>query len=871
MARLAAASPLTCRRCKTAFKTKTLLQNHKKLNKCFWRPSGVAKIPCPFCAAKFSYQSTAEKHVKRKHISYVRSTDGQLRQATRGELVGRSATGQEFQRIADKVVPPQLRGMAFNLTSSRKKNPSASLKKTLKRGTGRQTLEPLRRVFPCEACDHVSASFDEAKSHRMTHIEEDMSDGSSTDTSIQENGPVLRSQRRALRGRRALGFRTVGSAHGQQLQRFRYIFPPRVHFMEAAFAHVMPRLAKVLHLQLAANRGLNLKCTIVLNVEMVQINEEGEIEEEMEVPFRGGMRIIHSKLEVTSAMQAWMDKIDMAFEEFLKRGSGWTLNDVNFLDLEVFRVAPLQGACHLHTVDYKKGHSRFIDPPSAADAIYPGHVGGVKRILLGVRNEKEAADPRLTDCFYLAIARACLGSEDFDRASVRHRFILDKLDNFKKRRGQNIRECDLSGFEEAHSNLHLAINVLYQNEEGTIFPLRPSDKNADPDAVVIVLMLRYFAKKKDKEKEDNNEPNASLQGVGHYAYVSDPVSLLAVRKGRRLSDNEGRADEEVAGKDDEGKGKGGSFTTTKLHPCYNCFNFFYRTSTYASHIRWCHQKSGQAVIMPEPKSTVSFDNKKGKSFLAAYTIFFDFETYGKPPPNERHACRCTEAERRRADGLPPLDGDRDAPDQAEEEDVALLIDAGLMKKKDIPYKSCPHKTRVLNEQRAFAYSLAVVNRHNKVVEQESYSGDDAAEMFLARLLDLERKYLLDYLQKGKGAPITAETLAQAGPRPTNNFHPCYICDAPLMGDVVLDHDHVDGSFVGWAHNACNLHRKEVMKLPVMAHNFSSFDGHLIMREVPKVRPRGLSRASASPYGESPPAPPRYVLHAGYLMSGAELV
>jgi hypothetical protein len=849
-------------------------------------------------------------------VCYVRGSDGGLRPATRDEVVGTSQTARELQRTADQVVPPHLKGLAFKLTDDSSTTPAPSTPPSKKRKLSKERARPtlLSRVFPCEGCNHVSRSFNEAKRHRKTHIEEEMSAGSSEEDvdewgrvrggggrrrrreNIEEDdapGPFLRSRRRALQGRRALGFHSVGSAHNQQLQRLRYVFPPRVQFMEQAFAHVMPRLAKVLQLQLAANRGLNIKCTIVLNVEMVKIDDHGEIEEEMEVPLRGGMQIIRCRSELIPAMQAWMERIDDALDTFIKRGSGWTLNDVNYLDVELFRVAPLQGACHLHGVDYKKGKVRFIDPP--VSATFGGGGKRVKKIVMGTKNEEEASDPRLTDCFYLAVARACLGQDNFERAGVRNRFILDELNKFPKRKGKPIRECDVVAFEAAHDSLKLAVNVLYQNEEGSIFPLIASNKNATDEYKVIVLMLRYYGEKRGKDQRGKKaQEEHDHQQIGHYAYVSDPSSLLAIRKSRRPTNNQSSAASTTttttttstttttpaaaaaaaAADDDDddddgegGGGGGGSFTTTKVHVCYNCFNYFYRQSTYALHIRWCHTKNGQAVVMPEPNTKVSFDEHKGKSFLAAYTIFFDFETYGKPPPDERHACRCTEAERRRADDLPPLNGDREAPDTDEEEDVALLLDAGLMKKKERPYKACPHKTRVLNEQKAFAYSLVVVNRHNKVMEHESYSGEDAAEVFLSRLLALERKYLLDFLKEGKGAPITAETRAQAGPRPENPFHPCYICESPLMGDCCLDHDHVDGSFLGWAHNSCNLHRKEVMKLPVLAHNFSSFDGHLIMREVPKVRNRRVDSFSARDAVQTVAArPPRGMYLAAVVFS-----
>jgi hypothetical protein len=201
-------------------------------------------------------------------------------------------------------------------------------------------------------------------------------------------------------------------------------------------------------------------------------------------------------------------------------------------------------------------------------------------------------------------------------------------------------------------------------------------------------------------------------------------------------------------------------------------------------------------------------------------------------------CSCSEKARRAADGLDP------PPSMEEREDISILLAAGLMKKKDVPFVTpCTHRSRVINEQHAFAYSLCVVDRFGRVAESESYSGEDAAEVFLARLLALEEKYLTRFLKGEGGVAATEEAKRQAAasrPGP-HDYVPCYLCGRYMGADAVLDHDHVDGSFLGWAHNGCNLRRKEVLTLPVMAHNFSSFDGHLLMREVEKVRSRLRNR------------------------------
>ena len=69
-------------------------------------------------------------------------------------------------------------------------------------------------------------------------------------------------------------------------------------------------------------------------------------------------------------------------------------------------------------------------------------------------------------------------------------------------------------------------------------------------------------------------------------------------------------------------------------------------------------------------------------------------------------------------------------------------------------------------------------------------------------------------------------------------------------DKVRDHCHVTGKFRGAAHESCNLNFQLTKKVPVIFHNSSSCDSHLIFNELDKsdvkikVIPNGLEKYMA---------------------------
>ena len=50
---------------------------------------------------------------------------------------------------------------------------------------------------------------------------------------------------------------------------------------------------------------------------------------------------------------------------------------------------------------------------------------------------------------------------------------------------------------------------------------------------------------------------------------------------------------------------------------------------------------------------------------------------------------------------------------------------------------------------------------------------------------------------------------------------------------VRDHCHFTGKYRGASHNMCNMHYKITKDIPVIFHNGSTYDYHLIIKELVK--------------------------------------
>jgi hypothetical protein len=420
---------------------------------------------------------------------------------------------------------------------------------------------------------------------------------------------------------------------------------------------------------------------------------------------------------------------------------------------------------------------------------------------------KEMADPRLSNCFYLAVAYAlCAHDNGLDAppptdVQIR-RYILDYMPfPSEKVREETLKSwpsvpmevsmmeagaCETMFNEErAKRGLRqLGLHVLYENDKGDIFPLRAStlfqreaaklveaeEENRDTDLtnpneattmpIPVVLLFSFFeCVEPDKKRERKVR--------GHFALIENVDKLLSARA-----------------KDQEGVVTG---TRRCGRYCMNCFLFLFRESTYRRHVVWCYERSGQALKLPKPDTRVRFENAHKVEYLLPFFCVFDFESFARPLTREKDGnvgCVCSwEAVK---------EADRYATDPKVREEAAMFIRDGAWNALTAP-RRCPHKTRAISQQEPFAVSAVVVDRFGKLCEEFTYAGEDCVPVFLHKVLSWEAAYL-DRVSSKNATPMRMDEQTKdelTFKVFTGQADACHICkdeNVPLtMDDFVFDH------------------------------------------------------------------------------------
>ena len=215
--------------------------------------------------------------------------------------------------------------------------------------------------------------------------------------------------------------------------------------------------------------------------------------------------------------------------------------------------------------------------------------------------------------------------------------------------------------------------------------------------------------------------------------------------------------------------------------CLNCLQKFSKKKILKDHKEFCMKNRPQNVKLPKEGDLLQFSHFNNK-FAAPFIGFFDFEASQKKPKFSCEKC-----------------GDEN---------------------------ECLHKTVVETVQDPITYSVIIIETAtNKVIDKQTYTGDDCANHLINHLLTIET----DILEKMKRFPTYKFTKKER--RMINNSDVCHICEKEFFDgeEKVGDHCHTTGILFGAAHNLCNLQRKVKTNIPLFCHNLQGYDSHFIIQ------------------------------------------
>ena len=139
------------------------------------------------------------------------------------------------------------------------------------------------------------------------------------------------------------------------------------------------------------------------------------------------------------------------------------------------------------------------------------------------------------------------------------------------------------------------------------------------------------------------------------------------------------------------------------------------------------------------------------------------------------------------------------------------------------------RVQVITEHVDCGWSYVIVDLEGMPVEREQhYFGKDAANKLLEQLINVTKRYFQILTETVELDPAyRAEARRQIMAHATN----CIYCGVEFTSDMTphLDHCHITGRVRGAACFKCNSHATVAQFIPVIFHNFRSYDCHFIIQ------------------------------------------
>ena len=322
----------------------------------------------------------------------------------------------------------------------------------------------------------------------------------------------------------------------------------------------------------------------------------------------------------------------------------------------------------------------------------------------------------------------------------------------------------INNFVQKNKHLPMTIRVFFESEEqvcvlDTFSNIKGKRKRFKK--VLNLLMIKSDQEIPSCKKRKKIDPSiSSLKSLNHQHHFFTIKNLRSFLNSRR------QVYSDVS-------------SLKSYHYCEVCLMNFCSEKKRNSHRKIC-QRDKQSVVYPSKGSVLNF-SKQRNAFKAPVIGFADFECFMEEYTDEKLCNKCN--------------------------------------KTSIKCDCEKSSNQMLNKHKACGFSICFVDSDNDVFYQETYSGDDAVEVFLKKLSDYE-----DVVNERKQR-FRHTSQIKASNEEWRDYHEathCHICekifDDSRMYRKVVDHDHVSGGNIRAAHSICNLQHQGPHKTPIYFHN-----------------------------------------------------
>ena len=536
----------------------------------------------------------------------------------------------------------------------------------------------------------------------------------------------------------------------------------------------------------------------------------------------GRSQAIFQTTNINSVVQSCYRKIQKNLEKFRTRGSGYSLVELKYIDINIYELDPLKASGKQH-------HRSFLSENLQR-----------KNVLIDVKTEDED-DIYCFKWSFLAgvigVDQQCEQSEleqylplyDFSMLSFPFDVYAESVTS----------KFALQRFEEANNasvNIYtIKTEEILEGEEEeekpqreTIVPIHVSENIREQHADLLLIMDPLLEYDDDVDEDDTSwtdtfRDNKKFKPEGHQHH------FVCIRDlGKLLNSQVSKA------------------ARHRKHFCQKCLNYFWSAEKLATHKEFCSQQKLQRVKYSIPGEVEEFKSHS-KRVRAPFIAYCDFEAMlvkdkgmkhvdtrtGKvrsrerPPPTHAEVVRGWE----RDEDEPPPPTVRQVRGYEEDWERTLSPPA--------TYEEVRGYTRPENfeqfgedafkpEQRfarhqAISYGAKIVSEENvHDYPYHSYVGTDAAQNCIEYFLEKAAYIKENYINIDVGHGWTEKE--KAAYRKTQDS--CWLCREPFQPEEAkhIEHHHLLGTVRGCAHGTCNrayCQRKSTWKLPVVLHNMVS--------------------------------------------------